>query len=134
TVSWSVLDGGGSVNPLTSTTNTSGIASTSWTLGTTMTPTDSTQTAQATGVGSALSFTAFTVPGAVDAAQTTVVAAPATIAASTGSSRSTITVTARDQYGNVIKGKAVALAATGDANTLTQPYAGTEANGPAPGT
>src|SRR5207302_1906912 len=46
TISWSVVDGGGSVNPLTSSTNSSGIASTSWTLGTAMTPSDSTQTAQ----------------------------------------------------------------------------------------
>src|SRR5207237_8031102 len=118
TISWSVVDGGGSVNPLTSSTNSSGIASTNWTLGTAMTPTDSTQTAQATGVGSALSFTGFTVPGAVDAARTTVVAAPATISASTGSSASTITVTARDQYGNVTKNKAVSRAATGHGHTL----------------
>src|SRR5205823_5656129 len=99
TISWSVVDGGGSVNPLTSSTNSSGIASTNWTLGTAMTPTDSTQTAQATGVGSALSFTGFTVPGAVDASQTTVVAAPAAISAPTGRSASPITVTARDHVG-----------------------------------
>src|SRR5207253_2659275 len=134
TISWSVLGGGGSVNPLTSTTNTSGIASTNWTLGTAMTPTDSTQTAQATGVGSALSFTAFTVPGAVSPSQTGVVAAPATIAASTGAGASTITVTARDQYGNVIKNKAVTLGVTGNNNTLTQPSGPTGTNGVATGT
>src|SRR5205807_832697 len=90
-VTWAAASGGGgSVNPLTSTTNSSGIASTNWTLGTAMTPTDSTQTAQATGVSSALSFTAFTVPGAVSPSQTTVVAAPATITASTGAGASTI--------------------------------------------
>src|ERR1051325_1946459 len=134
TISWSVLDGGGSVNPLTSTTNTSGIASTNWTLGTTMTPTDSTQTAQATGVGSALSFTAFTVPGAVSPTQTSVVAAPATITASSGAGPSTITVTARDQYGNVIKNKTVTLAVSGSNNTLTQPSGPTGTNGVATGT
>ncbi|HXL07743.1 MAG TPA: Ig-like domain-containing protein, partial [Gemmatimonadales bacterium] len=133
TISWSVLDGGGSVNPLTSTTNTSGIASTNWTLGTAMTPTDSTQTAQATGVGSALSFTAFTVPGAVSPTQTSVVAAPATITASSGAGASTITVTARDQYGNVIKGKTVTLAVTGNNNALTQPSGPTGTNGVATG-
>src|SRR5205823_14580128 len=47
---------------------------------------------------------------------------------------STITVTARDQYGNVIKNKPVALAATGDGNTLTPPSAATDANGMATGT
>src|SRR5437763_1327229 len=99
-----------------------------------MTPSDSTQTAQATGVGSALSFTAFTVPGAVSPSQTSVVAAPATIAASTGAGASTITVTARDQYGNVIRNKAVTLAVTGNNNTLTQPSGPTGANGVASGT
>src|SRR5437763_850449 len=99
-----------------------------------MTPSDSTQTAQATGVGSALSFTAFTVPGAVSPSQTSVVAAPATIAASSGAGASTITVTARDQYGNVIRNKAVTLAVTGNNNTLTQPSGPTGANGVASGT
>src|SRR5439155_1465985 len=113
TVSWAAASGGGSVNPAITTSNTSGIASTSWTLGTRMTPTDSTQVVQATGVGSPVNFTGFTIPGPVSASQTTVVASPATITASTGSSASTITVTARDQYGNVIRGKTVVLAATG---------------------
>ncbi|TMC49599.1 MAG: hypothetical protein E6J20_17850, partial [Chloroflexi bacterium] len=135
TISWSVLDGGGSVNPLTSVTNSSGVASTSWTLGTAMTPTDSTQTAQATGVGSALSFTGFTVPGPVSAARTTVVASPASITASTGSGPSTITVTARDQFGNLIRGRTVVLTATGTLNTLIQPSPDTtNANGVASGT
>src|SRR5205814_1472462 len=107
TVTWAAASGGGSVNPTSSATDAAGHASTTRTLGTAMTPTDSTQTAQATGVGSALSFTGFTVPGAVDASQTTVVAAPAAISASTGSSASTITVTARDQFGNLIKNKTV---------------------------
>src|SRR5205823_7214818 len=44
------------------------------------------------------------------------------------------TVTARDQYGNVIKNKAVTLAATGDGNALTQPSAATGTNGVATGT
>src|SRR5205823_1901368 len=43
-------------------------------------------------------------------------------------------VTARDQYGNVIKSKVVTLAATGDGNTLTQPSAPTGTNGVATGT
>src|SRR5881396_1300308 len=134
-ISWSVVDGGGSVNPAITTSNTSGIASTSWTLGTRMTPTDSTQVVQATGVGSPVNFTGFTVPGPVSASQTTVVASPATITASTGSSASTITVTGRDQYGNVIRGKTVVLAATGTGNALVQPSPDTTiASGVATGT
>src|SRR5207249_294506 len=105
-ISWSVVDGGGSVNPAITTSNTSGIASTS-----------------------------FTIPGPVSASQTTVVASPATITASTGSSASTITVTARDQYGNVIRGKTVVLAATGTGNALVQPSPDTTiASGVASGT
>ncbi len=134
-ISWSVVDGGGSVSPAISTSNPSGIASTGWTLGTRMTTTDSTQVVQATGVGSAVNFTGFTVPGPVSASQTTVVAAPGTISASTGSSASTITVTARDQYGNVIRGKTVVLAATGNSNALVQPSPDTTtASGVASGT
>src|SRR5439155_757036 len=60
---------------------------------------------------------------------------PATITASTGSSASTITVTARDQYGNVIRGKTVVLAATGTGNALVQPSPDTTiASGVASGT
>ncbi|HEV2671992.1 MAG TPA: Ig-like domain-containing protein, partial [Gemmatimonadales bacterium] len=133
-ISWAVLDGNGSVGPLSSTTNASGIATTSWTLGTITTPTDSIQLVQATGVGSPLTFTAFTVPGPVNGTQTSVVASPGTITASTGSSTSTITVTVRDQYGNVIKGKTVTLTASGTANTLTQPTTPTDVNGVTTGT
>ena len=132
-ISWAVLDGAGLVNPSSSTTNASGIATTSWTLGTATTPTDSIQLVVATGVASPITFTAFTVPDDVNAEQTSVTAVPTTIAASTGSSASTITVTARDQFGNVIKGKTVVLAATGTGNSLTQPPDPTDANGVATG-
>lgn len=40
-----------------------------------------------------------------------------------GTATSTITVTLRDQFGNPVSGKAVALSATGSDNTLTQPTA-----------
>ncbi|PYO79880.1 MAG: hypothetical protein DMD67_01715, partial [Gemmatimonadetes bacterium] len=65
TISWTVLNGGGSVNPTSSITGSNGIATTTWTLGTAISPTDSTQFAQASGVASPLTFTAYTVPGAV---------------------------------------------------------------------
>src|SRR5207249_2840526 len=52
TISWAVISGAGSANPATSPSNASGIASTTWTLGTRRTSTDSVQLAQATGVGS----------------------------------------------------------------------------------
>ena len=57
------------------------------------------------------------------------------ITASNGSSASTITVTAKDQFGNPIQNAAVVLAAnptTG--NTLTQPAGNTNSSGVATGT
>ncbi len=50
-----------------------------------------------------------------------------------GRGASTITVTARDGFGNVIPGKAVVLVATGTGNALTQPAGNTGANGVATG-
>ena len=70
--------------------------------------------------------------GGVSPDQSTVEAAPSTIAVNTGTS--TITVTAKDAAGNPISGKTVVLAATGGGNTLTQPSAPTDANGVATGT
>ena len=133
TITWSVIDGGGSVTPLTSLTTANGVASTQWTLGT-RTGADSTQAVQATGVASPLNFLATARPGAVSASKTSVSATPGTIPASDGTSASTITVTALDGFGNPIPGKAVVLAATGSGYTLTPPAAATDANGVATGT
>src|SRR2546428_741871 len=55
------------------------------------------------------------------------------IPASSGSSQSTITVTARDALGNPIPGATVVIAATGTGNTLTQPGATPTASGGATG-
>src|SRR3989449_10983763 len=54
------------------------------------------------------------------------------IAAGTGTS--TITVTAKDGFGNAIAGATGVLAATGTGNTLTQPGGATNASGEATGT
>ncbi|HEU5260817.1 MAG TPA: invasin domain 3-containing protein, partial [Gemmatimonadales bacterium] len=70
-------------------------------------------------------------PG-VDAAQSTVSAAPNPITA--GSGMSTITVTVRDGTGAPVSGATVGLAATGSGNTLTPPAGPTDANGVATGT
>ena len=71
--------------------------------------------------------------GSVSATQSTVSVAPGAITASTGSSASTITVTAKDAGGNPISGATVTLAATGTGNTLTQPMGPTNASGVATG-
>ncbi len=131
TISWTVTDGGGAVQPATSITDAAGTAAASWTLGTATTPTDSTQTVRASGVGTPVNFIATTRPGAVSASQSLVTAAPATITASTGTSAATVTVTARDGFGNPIRGVPVALAAAGA--TITQPSAPTGPDGVATG-
>lgn len=71
--------------------------------------------------------------GAFSAAKSTVVAAPTSISASTGSAFSTITVTAKDSFGNPLQGLTVALAATGTGDTIGQPSRTTNAQGVATG-
>ncbi|OLB52483.1 MAG: hypothetical protein AUI13_13900 [Gemmatimonadetes bacterium 13_2_20CM_2_69_23] len=61
-------------------------------------------------------------------------AQPATVPASTGSSASTLTVTALDAMGNPVPGATVALDASGAGNTLTQQAATTDASGKVTGT
>jgi hypothetical protein len=60
-------------------------------------------------------------PAAVSASQSTVGASPASITASTGATQATITVTAKDQFGNLIPNAAVVLSATGTGNTIVPP-------------
>ncbi len=74
------------------------------------------------------------VPGPVASSQAQVTASPTEIAASFGGVTTTITVTAKDTFGNVIPGLAVVLAATGSGNTLAQPAAMTDVFGVATGT
>jgi hypothetical protein len=95
-----------------------------------------TKTVSATASGTAITQTATVTvtvapPGPVSATQSTVAAAPTSIALGSGSS--TITVTAKDANGTPIGGATVVLAATGMAN-VTQPAATTNASGVATGT
>ncbi len=71
------------------------------------------------------------VPGSASTSQSTVVAAPTSIVPMTGTS--TITVTAKDRFGNPISGATVTLATTGSA-IVTQPAGTTDVNGVATGT
>lgn len=93
-------------------------------------------TLTASGVGlSAGSSNAFNITvGGVSASQSTVSALPAGITASNGSSTSTITVVAKDAFGNPIPAATAVLSATGLGNTLIQPVGTTNASGVATGT
>ncbi|HXV91050.1 MAG TPA: Ig-like domain-containing protein, partial [Gemmatimonadales bacterium] len=92
-----------------------------------------TLTAAATGLGGATSAPFSITAASVSASLSTVVATPPTITASNGSSASTVTVTARDPFGNPVGGVTVVLAASGSGNTVTQPGP-TNASGVATGT
>ncbi len=72
------------------------------------------------------------VAAGVDRSLSTLVAAPSSFTA--GSGTATITVTVKDAGGNPVSGATVELSATGSGNTLIQPTGPTDANGVATGT
>jgi hypothetical protein len=116
------------------TTDPSGVAT-----GTLSSTASGTKTVSVTVNGVAITQTAPVVvsPAGVSATTSTMSRLPTTIAASTGSATSTMTVTARDQFSNVIPNATVVFGATGSGNTLTpNPPAGalTNLSGVATGT
>jgi len=135
-VSFKVTGGGGSATGRAPVTGSDGVATVGgWTLG----QKAGANTLQATlsGLdvsGSPVVFTGTGTPGPVSAAKSLVVADPAQISASTGTSASTITVTARDAFDNPIAGLAVTLSATGSGNALSQPAGPTGSAGTTTGT
>ena len=134
-VSFKVTAGSGSASGRTPVTDANGVATVgAWILGQKV----GANTLQATlsGLevsGSPVVFTATGTPGPVSASKSLVVAEPAQIVASTGTSASTITVSARDAFDNPIPGLAVTLSSTGTGNTLTQPTGPTGSDGTASG-
>ena len=130
-VTFSVTGGAGVVDPVTSiATNGSGLAQvTSWTLGN-IAGANSLSATAAGLTGSPVVFSATGTPGAVSAAQSTVAAGTASITACSvscvaGSTASTITATARDQFGNVISGASVTISSSGTNNTFAPTASGT---------
>src|SRR3989442_839555 len=128
-VTWTPASGSGSVNPPTSTSNASGIASTAWTLGTQA----GTQTIQATGAGSPVNFSAIATAGA--AAQLTITTEPAATATSGAPFSQQPVLQVRDGAGNPAGGAGVpvtAVIASGPAGaTLTNATATTVGSGAA---
>ncbi len=130
TVGLAALGGGNTVVQPGGATNAAGVATGS--LSSTLVGTK-TVSATVNGLPVTATTTVTVVAGEVSVSQSTIVAVADTIAASTGTSVDTFTITAKDDQGNVIPGVAVVLAATGSANVLGQP-AVTDANGVAKGT
>jgi filamin/ABP280 repeat protein/Big-like domain-containing protein len=135
-IRFTVTAGGGSVSGGETTTGAEGTAAAgAWTLG--ASPGSNTLRAEtdASGVsGNPVTFTATAVAGSVSPTRSRLELAPRTIAASTGSDVSTVTVTALDGAGNPLAGLPVTLAATGDGVTLVQPSSPTDASGVTTGT
>src|SRR5207249_2293740 len=129
TVTWTPPSGSGSVNPPTSTSNASGIAATSWTLG----PGAGTQTVQATGAGSPVNFSAIATAGAP--AQLTITTEPSPTATSGAPFNQQPVLQVRDGAGNPAGGAGVtvtAVIASGPAGaTLSNATATTVASGAA---
>jgi hypothetical protein len=135
-VTFRVTGGGGRLTGATPVTGADGVATVGgWTLGQKAGANTATATLSGLDVsGSPVTFGATATPGAVDAEHSGVMASPAAITASSGSSRSTITVTALDAFDNPVPGATVALSATGEGNTLTQPAQPTKSDGSTTGT
>ena len=136
-VTFRVTVGGGRLTGATPVTGADGVATVGgWTLGqeSGANAVEATLSGLDDVSGSPVTFGATATPGAVDAGHSGVSASPAAITASSGSSRSTITVTARDAFDNPVPGATVTLSATGDGNALTQPAQPTGSGGATTGT
>src|SRR6476661_6340176 len=125
TVTFSVVDGGGSVTPATVTSSSTGEASTTWRLGNTA----GVQRAQAvvTGVATGVTFTATAAPGA-----------PSVVALSAGDNQSALAgslvptapaVIVRDRFQNPVPGVSVVFNVIAGNGSLATPGATTNASG-----
>ncbi len=134
-VTFTVTGGGGSVSGGETTTGADGTAAVgSWTLGPSTGANTLRAETDAAGVsGNPVTFSATAVAGPVSITRSKLQLAPTTIPASTGSSASTVTVTALDVAGNPLAGLVATLTASGDGVTLVQPSAPTDASGVATG-
>ncbi len=131
-----VFSATGTGNTITPSDVTDGVGVATGTLSSTVT---GTKTVSVTIGGVAITQAApvTVAPDVVSPSTSTMTRLPTSIAASTGSVTSTMTVTARDQFSNLIPNANVVFAATGTNNTLTpNPPAGalTNASGVATGT
>lgn len=87
--------------------------------------------ASATGLVPATSAAFAVSAGPPSATRSTIAASPAELVASTGSSSSLVTITARDAAGNPVAGAPVSFSVSGEGNTLSATSANTDATGAA---
>lgn len=117
-VSLSASGGNNTFSPISGTTNSSGVFTS--TLVSTLAQNEN---VTATFAGKSLIQSAQFVPGAADASQSTLVASPDTVVAN-GNQAIGLVLTVRDLYGNAIPGQAANFSYTG-ANTTLSPSSGT---------
>ena len=142
-VRFKITGGGGTIFDLmttdtTLTTDSNGLASVTWYMGGNLTANaQKLQVSANDGVddlqSSPITFQATATAGAVDPIASFLAASPSTVLAD-GQSRSTITVTLTDKFGNRIPGQAVTLNSNGNNNIFTQPQNETDSNGQVTGT
>ena len=123
-VVFTITAGGGTTlpaSPSTRVTDAAGIAALeAWTLGTVAGT--NTITASAAGlIGDPITFTATGTPAVVNAGTSSVLRTGSNNVAANGASTSEITVTLRDQHGNVVPGKAVSLAPSSATTVVSTP-------------
>ncbi|MBI4545257.1 MAG: PQQ-binding-like beta-propeller repeat protein [Gemmatimonadetes bacterium] len=127
-VTFAAVSGGGSISPSSATSDASGLASATWTLGTT--PITNTATASAAGLsGSPVTFTASARAGAP--AQLTKVRGDTQMGAVNGALTDSLVVRATDSFGNAVAGAAVSWAATAGGGSVSPASSSTDASGQA---
>jgi hypothetical protein len=117
TITWTVSTGGGTANPTTSVSNSTGVAATVWTLG------DTARAATLTGGIPSVSSANLVVTATAGPATAIVRASADSVAVVAGSS-TLLTVKATDKSGNVVQGVSVAWTTTGGALTTATTVTG----------
>ncbi len=132
TVLWQVRDGGGSINPQASTSSVSGLASVTWTLGTTLGANKAVAILQGAYVKDSVVFTA--TAGVGPASRLTLVSGNAQTGRVASALSQQLTVNVKDQYGYAVVGKRVTWAAGLFSGTVTATADSTDASGNASAT
>jgi alpha-tubulin suppressor-like RCC1 family protein len=109
TVLWQVRDGGGTINPPASTSSTTGLASVTWTLGSTLGANKAVAILQGNYVKDSVVFTA--TAGVGPASRLTLVAGNAQTGRVAAPLAQQLTVNVKDQFGYAVSGKRVTWAA-----------------------
>ena len=132
TVLWQVRDGGGTINPPASTSSVSGLASVTWTLGTTLGANKAVAILQGSYVRDSVVFTATAGVGA--ASQLTLVSGNAQTGPVASALGQQLTVNVKDQFGYAVSGKQVVWAPGLFSGSLTAARDTTDASGNASAT